>query len=292
MINVGSKKAHNSINEKEFLLFSSYIAEKSGIVIPPEKSYLIETRLSKLMADSGADNFKDFYDCIISSPDPFMQQKIINAITINETSWFRDSAPLKVLGEELLPGLVKALAAGKKTRVKIWCAATSTGQEVYSTVMCVDDYLKKNKVHGVSLSDFEFVATDISSKVLEIAKKGRYNNISMMRGLDDYYKAKYFVESDSAWDIDPLIRKAVRFEKFNLQDSYQKFGLFDIIFMRYVLIYFSDSTKKKTIAKMHGALKDDGVLFIGNYALYNMFEDGYDAHYYENLTYYSKKTGV
>ena len=278
-----------SISEDEFLLFKNYIAENSGIVISPDKSYLIETRFSKFLLDAGVDSFGEFYDYLISNSDPSMPQKIINAITTNETQWFRGDAPWKVLEERLLPGLVESVASGKKTRVRIWCAAVSTGQEIYSTVMCVDNYLNENRINGVDLSDFDFFATDISSHVLGIAKKGRYDKISIMRGLNDRYKTRYFTENGSAWDIDPKIRDSVRFERFNLQNSYRTFGLFDVIFCRYVLIYFSDVLKKDIITRMHDSLLDGGVLFTGNYVLYDLFQDNFNVNHYENLTYYTKK---
>jgi len=278
-----------SINDDEFMLFRDYIAERSGIIIPPEKAYLIETRLSKLMLDAGAGSFGEFYNYIISSSGAGMTEKIINAITVNETMWFRDAAPWKVLEELILPRLVEEIATGKKTRARIWCAAVSTGQEVYSAAMCVDDYLNRNRVKGVSLSNFDFFATDISSRVLDIAKNGRYDKISIMRGLNDYYRTKYFSDNESVWDIDPRIRKAVRFERFNLRDSYRMFGLFDIIFCRYVLIYFSDELKKEIAAKMRDSLSSGGVFFTGNYVLYDLFKDDFEAKHYDNLTYYLKK---
>jgi len=279
-----------SISEKEFLLFRNYIMDHTGISIPPEKSYLIETRLSKLMAESGFDAFEAFYDFIIENEDPpAMQRKIINAITINETLWFRDETPWKILEARALPRLVEAIRVGRKTRARIWCAAVSTGQEVYSTVMCVDNYLKKHGVKDVTLSDFDFFATDISSNVLDIAKKGRYDKISIMRGLSDYYREMYFTPCGSAWDIDPRIRGAVRFANFNLKNSFQLFGAFDIIFCRYVLIYFPDDLKKEIIRKMSGALTEGGMLFTGSYVLYDLFKDDFEPNHYENLTYYTKK---
>jgi len=278
-----------SINEDEFALFKDYIAEKSGIAIPPEKAYLIETKLSKLMLDAGAESFSEFYDRVVSNPDPCMAEEIVNAITINETMWFRDSAPWKVLEETVLPKLVEELVSGRKIKVRFWFAAASTGQEAYSTVMCVDDYLKRNRPDGVSLSSFDFYATDISSRVLNLAKKGKYDKISIMRGLNDYYKENYFDHTDSVWNIDPRIRDAVRFERFNLQDKYRFYGLFDIIFCRYVLIYFSDELKKEIAAKMYDSLSDGGVLFTGNYVLYDLFKEDFEAKHYENLTYYIKK---
>ena len=284
------RSGHSTIDEAEFLLFRDYIKDICGIHVPPEKAYLIETRLAKLMIDAGADSFGEFHRYITKNQDPSVRQKIINAITTNETLWFRDVLPWKVLEEVYLPRFIDEIDKGERTRVRIWCAAVSTGQEVYSTVMCVDDYLNRNKIKGIDLSYFDFFATDISSSVLDIAKKGRYDKISIMRGLDDYYRSKYFTECGSAWDIDPRIHNAVRFENFNLQKDYYSFGLFDIIFCRYVLIYFSDESKREIVTKMRGALAEGGAMFTGNYVLYELFNDGFDVCHYDNLTYYTKQS--
>ncbi|MCL2764650.1 MAG: protein-glutamate O-methyltransferase CheR [Treponema sp.] len=278
-----------SINEREFSLLSDYIIRNCGIAIPPEKAYIFETRLSKYLVDAGVNSFEELYSYIIKKNDPVFNQKIINSITTNETKWFRDEAPWKVLEERLLPKLVGDIVSGRKTRIRIWSAAASTGQEIYSTVMCIDNYLSKNNVNGVSLKNFEFIATDISSHVLEIAKKGRYDKISMMRGLNEEYKEKYFNKNGSVWTIDQKIQSAVKFMRFNLINSYKEFGLFDIIFCRYILIYFSETLKSGIVTKIHGSLQDNGVLFTGNYALYDLFENNFDADYYDNLTYYTKK---
>jgi chemotaxis protein methyltransferase CheR len=189
----------------------------------------------------------------------------------------------------VLPRLIDDLISGRKKRVRIWSAAASTGPEIYSTVMCIDNYLQANRVKGIGLSDFEFFATDISNRVLEIAKKGRYDIISIKRGLSDYYKYRYFVQNDSAWDIDPRIREAVRFEQFNLQDNYDRFGSFDIIFCRYVLIYFAEDLQKEIMLKMDNALVDGGLLFTGNYVLYELFRENFDIGHYANTTFFVKK---
>ena len=211
--NEGRKPSHGPINEKDFLLFRDFVNDKCGILIPPEKAYLIETRLTKLMLSVGADTFGEFYAYLSSHPFSPLTQKIINAITTHETFWFRDVSPWKLLEDVLMPRLVEELASGKKIRARIWSSAVSTGQEIYSTVMCIDNYLAKNRVFGVDLSCFDFFATDISSDSLEIARRGRYDSISIMRGLDDHYKSKYFVKTGSAWDLDPRIRNAVRDRK-------------------------------------------------------------------------------
>ncbi|MCL2636900.1 MAG: hypothetical protein FWD48_00880 [Oscillospiraceae bacterium] len=283
------KSLQGSISEYEFTLFSNYILSISGIIIPPEKAYLVETRLSKLMLDAGAESFTEFYDYIISNADSSLPQKIIDVMTINETMWFRDAMPWNVLERTALPALVEQLASGKKQKIRFWHAAVSTGQEAYSAAMCVDDYLSKNPVKGVDLSNFSFFATDISGKVLETAKSGRYDKISIMRGLNEYYRTKYFKNNGAVWEIDPRIKNAVRFENFNLQNCYKSFGMFDIIFCRYVMIYFSEEMKKEMIAKMRDVLVDDGLLFTGNYVLYDYFKEDFETKPYNNSTYFSKK---
>jgi len=278
-----------AINEREFELLRDYIAEHSGILIPPEKSYLIETRLSGMMASLGMAAFGELYDYIVKSKDPAVRRKVIDAITTNETMWFRDGAPWKVMEEKVLPSLTRTLVSGEKSRARFWFSAVSTGQEAYSTVMCVDDFLYKNGIKGITLADFDFFATDISGGVLETAKKGRYDQISIMRGLDEYYKNKYFTKNGPAWEIDGKIREAVRFSEFNLQSDYHLLGKFDVIFCRYVMIYFPERTNREIAEKMSEALREGGVLFIGNYVFYELFDEYFDTNHYGNLTYYSKR---
>ena len=274
--------------DRDYKLISEYIKDISGIIIAPEKYYLIETKLSSLMLNSGASSFNDFYWNVLSKGNHDIAQKIINAITVNETFWFRDNVLWKCFDREIIPGLVDKLASGTKVKIRIWSAAASTGQEAYSIAMCIDNYLKRNKITNVTLSDFEILATDISDRVLEIAKNGRYDKISMTRGMSEHYKAAYFIENNSAWDLKPLIKNAVDFKCFNLKDRFKDFGKFDVIFCRYVLIYFPDILKAEIITKMHEALTNGGVLFTGNYVLYNMLRDVLTAESYENLTYYHK----
>jgi chemotaxis protein methyltransferase CheR len=279
---------YGSLSEKEYTQFSDYIAGKCGIRIPPEKAYLIETRLARIVAESGADTFGEFYDLLVSGETPDAPRKIITAITTNETLWFRDGEPWLYMEKEILPRLAGGIASDKTKRARIWSAAASTGQEIYSTVMCVNDYLDKNPACGAKLSDFEFFATDISDKALEIAKMGRYDKISIKRGLADCYRDKYFLNHGSAWEIDKRIRDAVSFLEFNLQDSPLIFGHFDVIFLRYVLIYFSDELKAQIIERMRSALAPGGILFTGNYALFDMFKDGFETVHSGNMTCYRK----
>ena len=286
---IESKRVQLTLSEDEFLLLRNYIMDNCGILIPYEKAYLFETRLSSIVDEAGAKSFFGLYRTLVSSPDTLMHQKVIDAMTTNETLWFRDAVPWEYMEKVAIPGFVKEILSGKKKTIRIWSAAVSTGQEIYSTVMCVDDYLRKNRVIGVNLSNFEFFATDICSHVVDAAKKGSYDKNSMERGLPRYYKDKYFAKNGMSWDIDPRIRDSVKFLKFNLINDYHIFGMYDIILCRYVLIYFSDSAKKGIIERMNGSLTDGGVLLTGNYVINDAFEKHYDIKRYKNMTYYTKK---
>ena len=283
---------YGAIGADELELFRAFLQERSGIVVPPEKAYLFETKLSSMMVNAGVDSFREFYEYIISGADPHIAQKIIDAMTVNETLWFRDSSPWKVLERNVLPRLVEEIKSGKKDKARIWCAAVSTGQEAYSTAMCVDDFLGKSGEKAVTLQDFDFLATDISGRVLSIAKMGRYDAITIGRGLPDRYRDKYFTQDGSAWDLDSKIRESVRFSHFNLKNNYEILGSFDVIFCRYVLIYFSNDLRKEVAAKMHASLGEGGVLFTGNYPMFDIFADYYDPNHYGNLTYYSKRAVI
>jgi chemotaxis protein methyltransferase CheR len=286
---LSTRPLYGSINEQELALFSGYLREKSGIVVPPETAYLFETRLSKMLADAGCDSFTEFYRYVKSGADPDIEQKIIDAMAIHETLWFRDSSPWEVFESDILPGLIEGIRSGKRLRARIWSAAVSTGQEAYSTAMCVDNYLKTHKVSGVRLSDFDFLATDISGSVLRIAEMARYDHISIRRGLDDYYRDRYFTRQDEAWELDPAIRGAVTFRRFNLMDNFAPLGVFDVIFCRYVLIYLSAELKGNIVLKLRDSLVDNGAVFVGNSAIHDYFYGRFDMRHYKNLTYYVKK---
>jgi len=279
----------NILSNLQFQLFKKYIKEKCGIDISDDKAYLIETRLSKLLVDSHLNSFDELYASIINSKDPYMSEKIIDAITTNETLWFRDKSPWITIEDVLLPKYIEQLRNKTKSKIRIWSAAASTGQEAYSTAMCIHNFLEKKGIRDITLSDFEIVATDISNTVLEIGKKGRYDPISIMRGLDPLLKQKYFKKEGMAFEIDEKIKSIVTFKHFNLQNSFMLLGKFDIIFCRYVLIYFSDDLTKDIINKLLGTINTDGALFIGSSELYSVLDTFFKMEHYSNATYYRRR---
>lgn len=274
------------LTSKEFSLLKKYIEEQCGISIGEEKAYLVENRLSRLLIDLRMSTFEDLYKKICCGRDEKISEKVIDAITTNETLWFRDKMPWVILEELLIPKYIKELKEKKKSRIRIWSAACSTGQEPYSIAMCIDNYLNKNGIKDVKLWDFEILATDISTTVLQKAKSGKYDSVTITRGLDDSYKEKYFEKEGSVWSVKPQIANSVRFEQFNLQNSFHRFDKFDVVFCRYVIIYFSDKLKAEVINKLTSALKPEGVLFIGSSELLNTKRDKLELKQYQNGVYY------
>lgn len=248
------------ITEREYLEFSQFLQQACGITLGEKKQYLVSTRVRRLLVDNSLPDLSALLDKLKSGSASELRQEVIDVMTTNETFWFRDTYPFEYLSKTLLPQLSAATAHSK---VKIWCAACSTGQEPYSISMLFDEAIKTHAAGKVR--DVDILATDVSSAVLEQAKKGEYDQISLMRGLSAQRSQAYFKQlSGGLWGVAPQIKNRVRFRPFNLQDSYFSLGKFDIIFCRNVLIYFSQELKVEILKKMHSVLMPGGILFLGS----------------------------
>ncbi len=276
----------------EFQHIQKYIESQCGISLGENKAYLIETRLAKLLQDTGICSFDNLCSMISSNRIPArLSKEIVDAITTNETLWFRDKTPWIILEEILMPGFIEDLRRGKKNRIRIWSAGCSTGQEPYSIAMAIENYLQYGGIQDVSLRDFEITATDISYPALADAEAGLYDNISISRGLPDSSRMKYFKYEKEQWSIDQKIRNAVHFSWFNLQNSFSALGKFEVIFCRYVLIYFSNSLKTSIHGKMAGCLQQNGTLFLGSSELYPEYDHCFEMRNYRDGIYYEVKQG-
>jgi chemotaxis protein methyltransferase CheR len=187
-----------------------------------------------------------------------LTDKVIDAMTTNETLWFRDAHPYDVLNNRLFPEILTS----STSRMKIWSAACATGQEPYSMSMVASEFIEANpKARGARV---EIVATDISSTALEAAKKGEYELFALGRGLSKQRQEKFFTQvNDETWKINQQIKATIAFKAINLLDSYAMIGQPDVIFCRNVLIYFSSDLKRKILEKLHGQLKKGGYLVLG-----------------------------
>lgn len=279
-----------SITPKEFDLIKDYIEKECGIALGGNKAYLIESRLSGILAESGMSSFEELYYKLNSQRDKGMTERVIDAITTNETLWFRDNTPWTILEDVLLPEYIEDIRKGKRSRVRIWSAGCSTGQEPYSTVMSIDRYLRLNNIKDVSLDNFEFMATDISNTVLQIARAGKYDSISIIRGLPPEYRDRYFTKEGRSWILSKDIRDRVQFRQFNLQNSFITLGKYDIVFCRYVIIYFSNQLKREVLQKINGVLnRPNGVLFLGNSEVFTDYGDKFVRKLHQGGVYYGVK---
>jgi chemotaxis protein methyltransferase CheR len=276
-----------TLTENEFYDLSKYIESTCGISLGVEKSYLIETRLSRLLEATGICSFNNLCSMIRTKavPGP-LSEKIVDAITTNETLWFRDKAPWAVLEDRLTVEYLEDLRSGRKSSIKIWSAGCSTGQEPYSIAMYIDNYLEQHNIQDLSLKDFEIIATDISTTALATAEAGIYDNIAVSRGLPDLFKSKYFHCDNKLWRIDKKIQRAVNFKRYNLQNSFKLMEKIDVIFCRYVLIYFSNTLKNNILQKIAECLNPKGMLILGSSELYQDYAIYFEMKNYRDGIYY------
>lgn len=249
-----------TMSKTQFESLRKIIYERSGIHFPDSKKYVLESRLSRRLEELEFENFDQYIMFLTVGPfreDEF--QEMFNRITINETSFFRNEPQLEVFERQVLPKLMETRKITKK--IRIWSAACSTGEEPYTLAMQIHRSL------GVRLSDWniEILGTDISEKVLLAAQSGRYSSYSM-RTINPLVLKRYFTDVNGFYQIDPTIQTMVRFELLNLKDAMaaRRFGTFDVIFCRNVLIYFDDEMKERCAKTFHSQLAPDGTLFIGH----------------------------
>lgn len=238
--------------------FRGFLEKACGIVLGDNKQYLVSSRLNKLMADNGIADLQELTSRLQLMSQRALREAVIDAMTTNETLWFRDVHPYTILRERLLPELQKA-ARGP---LRIWSAACSSGQEPYSISMCVDEYRMASL--GVLRQPVEIVATDLSRSMLDACKNAEYDQLSLGRGLSPERLQRFFEKtSNDRYRVKRDITQRVRFQPLNLLDSYLSLGKFDIVFCRNVLIYFSGERKMDILRRIHGALKPNGYLILG-----------------------------
>lgn len=276
----------DAISAKEFEQLAQWIEEACGIKLAPEKAYLVETRLLKLMLLQGCETYGEFYEHVRASRDPALKDKIIDAMTTNETLWFRDNHPFVIFREMMLPKLAERARTGK---VRIWSAASSTGQEPYSIAMSILEAARKNP--AIRPEQFEIVATDISSSALTLAQAGRYDQLAISRGVPEDIKSRYFKHDGRVWLLDDAVKRMVSFRKFNLQDSTASLGRFHAVFIRYVLIYFSVTLKQQILGRIHQALDEPGYLFVGATESLRGITEAFDMQVHAGGSYFQKKKG-
>ncbi len=280
-----------TLTTNEFQLLRDLIEKECGIAVGEEKIYLIENRLAKLVAENGCDTFGEFYLMAKSSPNPLLKTKIIDAITTNETMWFRDEAPFTLFKEQLLPQFISQLKEQKKDKIRIWSAACSTGQEPYSLAMILEEYNASLPKEQQIKDKVSILATDISSKVLFLAQQARYDAISMSRGnILPSYAERYFEEQNGLYLLKDDIKKWVTFKPFNLQNSFLTLGQFDLILLRNVAIYFSTDLKRALFKKVAETLTPQGNLILGASESIMHYNKNFELKEYQKSVFYQLKS--
>lgn len=246
-----------TMSPEDFAFYKKFLHERSGLAMNEDKIYLLVSRLTPVSKKWKHPSLDQMTKVLRTpSADKKMISEIIDAMTTNETLFFRDDRPFKYFKTTLVPHMSKLRENRKLLRV--WSAASSTGQEPYSIAITLLETLQNPDSWKIDL-----LGTDLSDSALDQAKRGEYTQFEMQRGMPIQLLMKYFKQDGQTWKISDKIRSMARFENFNLLDPMEKFGTFDIIFCRNVLIYFDEATKKKILQNMIKRLAPDGYLFLG-----------------------------
>ncbi len=244
------------MRSEDFELISGLLKERSGLLLPKDKVYLLESRLTPIAHKRGLETLDDLVNEVRLKRKEDLLTEITEAMTTNESFFFRDTKPFDLFRDTVLPQFLESRASRK--RIRIWCAAASTGQEPYSLAIIL-----KEMEASLAGWNIEIVGTDISEEVLDKAKAGLFSQFEVQRGLPIQLLIKYFNQVGDLWQISDEIRNMVSYRKFNLLDSFALLGSFDVIFCRNVLIYFDQPTKTEVLEKMRKLIPDDGTLFLG-----------------------------
>jgi chemotaxis protein methyltransferase CheR len=244
------------VTPQDYAYLSKLLNERSGLQLAGDKQYLIESRLLPVARQNNCGSIGDLVAKLKAFAEEPLRQRVTEAMTINESFFFRDKTPFDRFQDTVLPHMQQVRSASK--RIRIWCAASSTGQEPYSLAMMFKQ--AKDAFAGWKI---EIVATDISTEVLEKAKSGLYTQFEVQRGLPIQLLLKYFKQDGDQWRISQELRDMVQYRRHNLLDDFASLGMFDVIFCRNVLIYFDSKTKQDVLSRISRVLVKDGHLLLG-----------------------------
>jgi chemotaxis protein methyltransferase CheR len=243
-----------SLSQSDFSFVSALVRKEAAIVLAPGKEYLVEARLIPVARQVGATSVAAFLGELQRKPNNDHQRKIVEALTTNETSWFRDREPFTALTDVVLPELIKSRSGARK--VRIWSAASSSGQEAYSLAITLQESLPAGWT-------YEILGSDISTEMIKRAEIAEYSQVEVNRGLPATELVQYFERVGTHWRVIPALRRNVSFRLMNLTAPLPSMPPFDVIFLRNVLIYFDVATKKSVLRNVARLLRPDGWLFLG-----------------------------
>lgn len=274
-----------TLNGQDFDYVRQMVYDNAGIVIEPGKEYLVESRLTPLCRQENVDSIDLLVQRMRGPQGVALVRRLMDAMTTNETTFFRDVEPFETLKKHVLPALMEARRASRQ--LNIWYAASSTGQEPYSASMLIDTEFPELK--GWSLMQ---LATDLSPTVLGRAREGRYSQLEVNRGLPAKYLVRYFTKAGNDWQLEESIRRMVRFEEMNLVKPWPLMPQMDIIMLRNVMIYFDTEAKKRILHNVRTLLRPDGYLFLGGAESPMNIDESFDRQQYERAGCYRLKSAV
>jgi chemotaxis protein methyltransferase CheR len=246
-----------AMTSADFEFLRNLVLRSSGNRIDPSRDYLFVSRLNRLLRSRGHTALEDLVADLRRQPESPLRHSVAEAMTINETSFFRDNSPFELMRIALLPSLIERRRSSRTLR--LWSAASSTGQEAYSLAMLLREHFPE-----LASWKIEILGTDISSEMVDRSRAGRYQRIEINRGLPARFLLKYLLRVDDEWEVSPDLRALCRFEQRNLCSLPFLFQAFDIILLRNVLLYFSAETRRHVLLQMHRALAPDGYLLLGS----------------------------
>ena len=244
------------MNAVDFDYVRAYVRDQAAIVLEPGKEYLVESRLQTLAQKENLASLEALISKLRSEPQNGLHRKVLDAMTTNETSFFRDLHPFEALRKSILPELIARHA--QERQLHFWCGAASTGQEPFSVLMLIAEHFPE-----LLQWDFKFIATDLCGEVLARARSGRFNQLEVNRGLPASLLVKYFTRQGDTWEFSAQLRRHVEFREMNLVKDWPCFPQLDIVFLRNVMIYFDVEAKKGILANTRRLLRAGGYVLLG-----------------------------
>ena len=243
-------------SDAEFAYLRTVVLEESGNLLDPSREYLFESRLRGVLHDTGLKTIHRLVSVLREQKEAALRRQVAEAMTVNETSFFRDASTFELLENELLPELIRR--KGSIGRLRLWSAACSSGQEAYSLAMLVHERFPR-----IAAWEIEIFGTDLSREMIRRARAGRYRKTELRRGLPAPYRAKYMRPCGDEWEIVPEIRKMCRFHERNLCNGSLPLEKYDGILLRNVMLYFPDEVRRRLLLEVHRMLPPDGFLLLG-----------------------------
>jgi chemotaxis protein methyltransferase CheR len=271
-------------SDSDYAYLRDLVLAQSANLIDPSRNVLFDTRLTPIARSAGAANMEDFVNILRAGRPAHLHRAVAEAMTVNETSFFRDMQPFEMLREVMIPSLIKERR--KEQRLRLWSAASSTGQEAYSLAMLLAENFPE-----LAHWDVKIIGTDISRQVVEHAQRGRFRRLEMNRGLPARMLLKYFLRKGEEWEVTAQIRSMCEFQYANLCAPLLQLPEFDLVLLRNVLLYFSQHDRRALFAGVHRRIKPNGYLLLGNAEQAEDSTDLFEVEFAANCYFYRPVVG-